>query len=113
MNKTWEDRVMEEVAIIDRMANADRETFHELFVAAQHPLSDRDGESLQRDGSTATKLYKGKEVFSFWVRGGEINVRAANAAFEPVGMNDREMALTVMAQLTASAIVKARHTTTA
>jgi hypothetical protein len=99
---SWDDRVVEALTALRRRDEADKEEFHALCTYMSTPNGRRDGERLERDGDTGTKLYKGEPVYLSSVKAGHTIVRAIGG--KPESYADREQALDRMAELLARAI---------
>lgn len=105
-DKSWYDRVIEKLNAQRARSEADREWFQQVCVYTSNARGNRDGERLTRDGDTATKSYKGVEVYSFTVKDGKTTItpRASRLGVKPEIIEDREQALDRMAELLARAI---------
>jgi hypothetical protein len=102
--KTWNELVEDAARALRQRREADRDAFFASLDLIHDPRAERDGETLDHDGTTAVKLFHGVKLFSVTVRDGAYRVDGAHE----ISFAEREAARQHMAQLMAAAYVEPR-----
>jgi hypothetical protein len=73
--KPWYNRVSDSIAALRERECADTELLKKISRDIDDLQSRRDGETVTQDGTTVSKIYRHKVVFTVRVDGGTIEVR--------------------------------------